>query len=252
MSRILIIEDEEKIARFIELELEHEGYETEKSLTGTDGLNAAESGTFDLIILDIMLPGISGIEVLRRLRRSSDVPVILLTARDSVTDKVTGLDMGANDYITKPFAIEELLARIRAILRPRKNAHDSANPSHDTKNKEPETLSCSGVELNTSSHKVTYNGSPVELTNREFILLRTLLENKNVAMSREKLLCDAWGYDYYGETNIIDVYVRYIRHKTADDVIKTIRGVGYIVSDEENTAGKKAGDSSEDKTDETL
>ncbi len=247
MSRILIIEDEEKIARFIELELEHEGYETEKSLTGTDGLAAAESGAFDLIILDIMLPGISGIEALRRLRRSSDVPVILLTARDSVTDKVAGLDMGANDYITKPFAIEELLARIRAILRPRKSAQDS----HDAKNKETETLSCSGVELNVSSHKVTYNGSPVELTNREFILLRTLLENKNVAMSREKLLCDAWGYDYYGETNIIDVYVRYIRHKTADDVIKTIRGVGYIVSDEMNASDKKAEDSSDDKADET-
>ena len=177
-----------------------------------------------------MLPELNGIEVLRRARRTTDVPVILLTARDSVTDKVSGLDMGANDYITKPFAIEELLARIRAILRSSEKAAEKA-PEQAEKEEDGSILSCSGVEMNTDSHEVTYNGQPVELTNREFILLRTLMENKNVAMTREKLLCDAWGYDYYGETNIIDVYVRYIRHKTADDVIKTIRGVGYIVSD---------------------
>ncbi len=226
MSRILIVEDEEKIARFVELELRHEGYETEKAVNGTEALDMAESGGFDIIILDIMLPAISGIEVLRRLRRSSDVPVILLTARDSVTDKVMGLDMGANDYITKPFAIEELLARIRVLLR---SAADSAEKLSNNG-----ILTCSGVELKISSHEVFYNGSPVELTNREFILLKTLMENKNVAMSREKLLLEAWGYDYYGETNIIDVYVRYIRQKTSDSVIKTIRGVGYIVSDSDD------------------
>ena len=229
MSKILIIEDEEKIARFVELELSHEGYETDKAMNGREGLEKIESGGYDLVILDIMLPELNGIEVLRRARRTTDVPVILLTARDSVTDKVSGLDMGANDYITKPFAIEELLARIRAILRStEKAAEKSPEP---TEKEEEHVLSCSGVEMNTDSHEVTYNGQPVELTNREFILLRTLMENKNVAMTREKLLCDAWGYDYYGETNIIDVYVRYIRHKTSDDVIKTIRGVGYIVSD---------------------
>ena len=225
MSRILIIEDEEKIARFIELELSHEGYETEKALNGREGLELIEKGGFDLVILDIMLPELSGIEVLRRARRVTDVPIILLTARDSVTDKVSGLDMGANDYMTKPFAIEELLARIRVILRSDKSKAPAAS------SEEKKILSCAGVEMNPDSHEVTYLGEPVELTNREFILLRTLLENKNVAMSREKLLCDAWGYDYYGETNIIDVYVRYIRHKTSDDVIKTIRGVGYIISD---------------------
>lgn len=226
MSKILIIEDEEKIARFVELELSHEGYETDKATNGREGLEKIESGGYDLVILDIMLPELNGIEVLRRARRTTDVPVILLTARDSVTDKVSGLDMGANDYITKPFAIEELLARIRAILRSSEKAPEPAEKEEDGS-----ILSCSGVEMNTDSHEVTYNGQPVELTNREFILLRTLMENKNVAMTREKLLCDAWGYDYYGETNIIDVYVRYIRHKTSDDVIKTIRGVGYIVSD---------------------
>lgn len=230
MSKILIIEDEEKIARFVELELSHEGYETDKATNGREGLEKIESGGYDLVILDIMLPELNGIEVLRRARRTTDVPVILLTARDSVTDKVSGLDMGANDYITKPFAIEELFARIRAILRSSEKAAEKA-PEPAEKEEDGSILSCSGVEMNTDSHEVTYNGQPVELTNREFILLRTLMENKNVAMTREKLLCDAWGYDYYGETNIIDVYVRYIRHKTADDVIKTIRGVGYIVSD---------------------
>ena len=230
MSKILIIEDEEKIARFVELELSHEGYETDKATNGREGLEKIESGGYDLVILDIMLPELNGIEVLRRARRTTDVPVILLTARDSVTDKVSGLDMGANDYITKPFAIEELLARIRAILRSSEKAAEKA-PEQAEKEEDGSILSCSGVEMNTDSHEVTYNGQPVELTNREFILLRTLMENKNVAMTREKLLCDAWGYDYYGETNIIDVYLRYIRHKTSDDVIKTIRGVGYIVSD---------------------
>ena len=230
MSKILIIEDEEKIARFVELELSHEGYETDKATNGREGLEKIESGGYDLVILDIILPELNGIEVLRRARRTTDVPVILLTARDSVTDKVSGLDMGANDYITKPFAIEELLARIRAILRSSEKAAEKA-PEQAEKEEDGSILSCSGVEMNTDSHEVTYNGQPVELTNREFILLRTLMENKNVAMTREKLLCDAWGYDYYGETNIIDVYVRYIRHKTSDDVIKTIRGVGYIVSD---------------------
>lgn len=235
MSRILIVEDEEKIARFVELELSHEGYEAEKAADGREGLEMAESGRFDLIILDIMLPGLSGIEVLRRLRKHhipavADTPVILLTARDSVTDKVSGLDMGANDYVTKPFQIEELLARIRVILRQRR----AAEPVGEDRPGNPDELECCGVRMNTQSREVTYNGRPIELTNREFILLKTLLENKNVAMSREKLLCEAWGYDYFGETNIIDVYVRYIRHKTADDVIKTIRGVGYIITDREN------------------
>lgn len=227
MNKILIIEDEEKIARFVELELEHEGYAADKANDGRTGLEMAETGDYDLIVLDIMLPQLSGIEVLRRLRRSANetaanVPVILLTARDAITDKVTGLDMGANDYMTKPFAIEELLARIRAALRQSQNAGRADGHRDDV-------LRAAGVELNVSAHTVTFNGKTVDFTNREFILLRTLMENKNTAMSREKLLAAAWGYDYYGETNIVDVYVRYIRQKTADSVIKTIRGVGYIV-----------------------
>ena len=224
MSSILIIEDEEKISRFVELELSHEGYGTGRAADGRSGLEEALSGKYDLIILDIMLPELSGIEVLRRLRRESDVPVILLTARDSVTDKVTGLDMGANDYITKPFAIEELLARIRVILR-----GATAQAGHEGERNGSVLRSDGGIEMNTDSYAVTFRGEPVELTNREFILLRILMENKGVAMSRERLLSEAWGYDYYGETNIIDVYVRYIRQKTADDVIRTIRGVGYMI-----------------------
>ncbi len=221
MSKILIVEDEEKIARFIELELMHEGYETEKAGDGTEALEALGKESFDLVILDIMLPMLSGIEVLRRLRRDSDVPVILLTARDSVTDKVMGLDMGANDYITKPFAIEELLARIRVLLR--STAEVAAN----------DVLTCGEMELRLAAHEAYYAGRQIELTNREFTMLRVLVENKNSAMSRERLIEEAWGYDYYGETNIVDVYVRYIRQKTSDDFIKTIRGVGYIVNDDE-------------------
>jgi DNA-binding response OmpR family regulator len=230
MNNILIIEDEEKIARFVELELKHEGYTADKATDGRTGLEMAETGAYDLIILDIMLPQLSGIEVLRRLRKSpneaaANVPVILLTARDAVTDKVTGLDMGANDYMTKPFAIEELLARIRAALR-------QSHSHGERPEKEEGILRAAGVELNVSAHTVTFHGKTVDFTNREFILLRTLMENRGTAMSREKLLAAAWGYDYYGETNIVDVYVRYIRQKTGDTVIKTIRGVGYMVEGE--------------------
>lgn len=227
MQKILIVEDEEKMARFVELELQHEGYETAKATDGREGLELAESGAFDLIVLDIMLPQLNGLEVLRRLRKTSAVPVILLTARDAVMDKVSGLDMGANDYLTKPFAIEELLARIRAVLR---SVKEESRPKEEGEPKEPHILRASGIELNLSSHEATYEGRPVELTNREFILLKTMIENRNIAMSRERLLDIAWGYDYAGETNVVDVYVRYIRQKTSDSVIKTIRGVGYIVN----------------------
>jgi len=230
MNNILIIEDEEKIARFVELELKHEGYTADKATDGRTGLEMAETGMYDLIILDIMLPQLSGIEVLRRLRKSANeaaagVPVILLTARDAITDKVTGLDMGANDYMTKPFAIEELLARIRAALRQSQNSGAHGERAE----KDDGILRAACIELNVSAHTVIFRGKPVEFTNREFILLRTLMENRGTAMSREKLLAAAWGYDYYGETNIVDVYVRYIRQKTDDTVIKTIRGVGYMV-----------------------
>ena len=220
--KILIVEDEEKLARFTELELMHEGYETAKAFDGRTGLEMAESGEYDLILLDIMLPGLNGIEVLRRIRKNSDVPVILLTARDSVMDKVSGLDTGADDYITKPFDIEELLARIRAALRKK------------TPSAEVSSLLTSGLRtLDTASHIVKYDGKTIELTNREFGLLKKLLENKSVVLSRETLLDDVWGFDYVGETNVVDVYIRYIRSKIDDvfgvKIIQTVRGVGYVI-----------------------
>ena len=224
-EKILIIEDEAKIARFIELELAHEGYETDKAEDGRKGLELAESGVYDLVLLDIMLPGLNGLEVLRRLRRTSDVPVIVLTARDAVMDKVSGLDMGADDYVTKPFAIEELLARIRLALR-RRGSVKAAE----------ETLVCGGLTLSVPRHEVRYNGEEIDLTSREFSLLQVLMENKNVVLSRDSLLEKVWGYDYMGETNVVDVYVRYLRSKIdnvyGQNVIQTVRGVGYVIRDE--------------------
>ena len=227
MAAILIVEDEEKIARFVELELQHEGYETGKATDGLSGLSLAESGKYDLVILDIMLPGINGLEVLRRLRKTSDLPVILLTARDAVMDKVSGLEMGADDYMTKPFAIEELLARIRVALR---KAAKQQNQVAET------VLSCKGVELRTEAHEVSVHGEKVELTIREFTLLQTLLEHKNIVLSRDTLIDQVWGYDYYVETNIVDVYIRYLRHKIDDrfqiHLISTVRGIGYVIKED--------------------
>ncbi|MBR3035033.1 MAG: response regulator transcription factor [Firmicutes bacterium] len=224
-EKILIVEDEAKIARFIELELAHEGYETDKAEDGRKGLELAESGIYDLVLLDIMLPGLNGLEVLRRLRRTSDVPVIVLTARDAVMDKVSGLDMGADDYVTKPFAIEELLARIRLALR-RRGSRKAAE----------DVLTCSELTLSVPRHEVKFGGEEIDLTSREFSLLQTLLENKNVVLSRDSLLEKVWGYDYMGETNVVDVYVRYLRNKIdnvyGQNLIQTVRGVGYVIRDE--------------------
>ena len=221
MTKILLIEDEEKLARFVELELVHEGYEVDKAFDGRAGLSLAESGKHDLILLDIMLPELNGLEVLRRLRKTSSLPVIMLTARDAVMDKVTGLDMGADDYITKPFSIEELLARIRAALR--KGAQTK---------KESDALTCGPLKLDAMRHQVMVDGAEVELTNREFSLLKYLLENKTIVLTREQLLEKVWGYDYAGETNVVDVYVSYLRRKidTGEKrLLHTLRGVGYVL-----------------------
>ena len=210
---VLIVEDEEKIGRFLELELLHEGYEVMKATNGREGLEKAEGGKADLVVLDVMLPELNGFEVLRRLRKNSDIPVIMLTARDEVMDKVAGLDGGADDYMTKPFAIEELLARIRLVLKKRGGA-----VSLD-KNR----LGVGKLSMDVQRYEVYYDGQQVELTHREFELLKVLLEK----------VC---GYDYMGETNIIDVYVRYLRSKLDDvyqvKIIQTVRGVGYCIKDE--------------------
>ena len=188
--KILLIEDEEKIARFTELELVHEGYEVTKAFNGREGLELAEKGGFDLVLLDVMLPELNGLEVLRRLRRSSQVPVIMLTARDAVMDKVSGLDAGADDYITKPFAIEELLARIRVAFK-----------KQDGVCQQTHRMTVCGVTVDTDRHEVTCQGETIELTNREYELIRTLMVNKNIVMNREKLLA-FWSCDSETEQTI--------------------------------------------------
>ena len=234
MIKILIVEDEEKIARFIELELIHEGYKVIKADNGRIGLEIAERGEADLIILDVMLPEINGLEVLgtsdlsvlRRIRKVSEVPIIMLTARDAVMDKVSGLDAGADDYITKPFAIEELLARIRTALKKRVF----------TVKKDEDVIRCGLLTLDKMRHKVMYGDTEIELTNREFTLLQILMENKNIVLTRDVLIEKVCGYNYVGETNVIDVYVRYLRTKIDDvfkvKIISTVRGVGYVIKDE--------------------
>lgn len=227
MGKILIIEDEERLARFIELELKYEGYEAEKAFNGRDWLELAKAQPFDLILLDIMLPGLNGIEVLRRIRQFSQMPVILLTARDGIVDKVTGLDGGANDYITKPFAIEELLARIRAALRKNEQCDMQSIPSE---------IILGDLELSPTKREVRVRGSLVHLTKKEFDLLYYLLENKNIVIERETLLENIWGFDFSGGTNAVDVYIRHIRAKIEEPfgvkIIYTVRGVGYVIKDE--------------------
>lgn len=235
---ILIVEDEEKLARFTELELKHEGYRVDKAMDGRTALDMAIQKDYDLILLDIMLPELNGLEVLRRLKKEKDTPVILLTARDAVMDKVSGLDAGAVDYITKPFAIEELLARIRVVMKlyngnaNQKNAQaDAAVPE-----KREGVLVWQKLEMDVNRHSVKYDGHEIELTNREFIMLRVLLENMDIVLSRDTLLEKVCGYDYLGETNVIDVYVRYLRSKIDEvynvKMIQTVRGVGYVIKSE--------------------
>jgi DNA-binding response OmpR family regulator len=221
VKKILIIEDDPKLARFIELELKHEGYEANSIHNGRDGLDAALAGEHDLIILDLMLPGLNGMEICRRVRQHSQIPIIMLTARDDVMDKVMGLDQGADDYITKPFAIEELLARIRVLER-------RLNKSNSLENEE---MVYGPLKISLSQHSVTCNDQLVDLTPTEFDLLVYLAKNINIALSRNQILDGVWGEDYFGNHKIVDVYIRYLRSKLDDEFdsnyIHTIRGVGY-------------------------
>lgn len=233
-SRILVVEDDAGLARFIELELLHEGYEVECSDDGRKALQKALEQDFDLILLDIMLPGLNGLEVLRRLQHEKSTPVILLTARDAIMDKVAGLDAGAVDYITKPFAIEELLARIRVILK----LYGRKKQEIIKEQEEGDELCWGNLSLSVKKHQVRYLGEEIELKNREFLMLKTLLENMDIVLSRETLLEKVCGYNYVGETNIVDVYVRYLRLKIDETyeikMIHTIRGVGYVIKKEES------------------
>ena len=217
---ILIVEDEAQISRFLQLELEHENYACTICGDGREALNIALAADFDLIILDVMLPSLNGIEVLHRLRQSKQTPVIILTARDQVVDKVTGLDIGANDYMTKPFAIEELLARIRLHTK-----HSVMPPS--------DNMVCGQLVVNPEARAATYAGHPIDLTKKEFDLLLYLMQHRNVVVSRETLLDEVWGFAFYGSTNVVDVYIRYLRAKIDNtfnvEIIETVRGAGYVI-----------------------
>ena len=219
--RILIIEDEKQMAQLLEMELVHEGYIVDKTYNGLAGLDILENADYDLVLLDLMLPGLNGIEVCRRLRQFSNVPVIMLTAKADVPDKVTGLDAGANDYLPKPFAIEELLARIRVYTR--------GGASKNAKNR----ILVNDIVMDNEKHQVWRAGKEIELTKKEYDLLEMLLLNKNVVLSRAQLIEGVWGYEYEGEANVVDVFIRYLRSKLDDGfekkVITTVRGVGYVI-----------------------
>ncbi|KML12429.1 PhoB family transcriptional regulator [Bacillus safensis] len=223
-GKILVVEDEKKIARVLSLELEYEGYEVTVKETGMDGLQSLEEDSFDLVLLDVMLPELSGLEVLRRVRKTNTAtPIILITARGSVPDKVSGLDLGANDYITKPFDIEELLARIRAQLRLNIQAQEE---------KETE-LSIADLTVNEKTREIQRAGQMLELTPREYDLLVHLLNHQQQVLTRDQLLTAVWGFDYFGDTNVVDVYIRYLRKKIdypfEKQLIHTVRGVGYVM-----------------------
>lgn len=222
MSKILIVEDEVKIARFVTLELQHEGYEVQAAHDGRTGLQMCESWQPDLLILDLMLPELSGIEVCRRLRQTCDIPIIMLTAKDDVSDKVMGLDMGADDYMTKPFAIEELLARIRVSLK-KHRADRAADTGARVAGK---------LRIEPASYSASYDAQPITLTKKEFDLLNYLWQHEGSAVTRDDLLTNVWGYEFTGDTNIVDVYIRYLRQKIDDrfgiKTIHTIRAVGYM------------------------
>ncbi|PFI45845.1 DNA-binding response regulator [Bacillus cereus] len=223
MQQILIIEDEESLADFLELELKYEGYKVDIQFDGRKGLDAALEKNYDLILLDLMLPGLNGLEVCRRLRATKNTPIIMLTARDSIMDRVTGLDSGADDYLPKPFAIEELLARMRVIFRREEN----------TEQKHPSFLTFKDLQLQIESRTITKGNEEIELTNKEFELLFMFMKNINRVLTRDILLDQVWGYDAMVETNIVDVYVRYLRNKlhsvVKEEYIQTVRGAGYIM-----------------------
>lgn len=253
MARILIVEDEEKIARFVTLELEHEGYQVEHAADGRTAVDLALERNYDLILLDVLLPQLNGMEVLRRVRKHKDVPVIMVTARDAVMDKVAGLDAGADDYLTKPFAIEELFARIRVALK-RSEAVRAASgvggagaggagvdaatipPVGDSTQvsvaPSPATLAVGSVALDPDRREVTVGGSPIALTAREFDVLALLMAHAETVLTRERIAHEALGYEYVGDTNNVDVHIAHLRAKIEDAgsvrIIQTVRGVGYV------------------------
>ncbi|EEJ43308.1 response regulator transcription factor [Leuconostoc mesenteroides] len=227
MSKVLIVEDEENLAKFVGLELKHEGYEAETVNDGRSGLDLALENDYDVILLDLMLPELNGLEVARRLREVKKTPIIMMTARDSVIDRVSGLDYGADDYLVKPFAIEELLARIRSLLR-RITIETETNDKHRS------IINFKDLRIEKENRIARRDDQIINLTKREYDLLLTLVENINVVQSREQLLKEVWGFNSEVETNVVDVYIRYLRNKIDDpeskaSYIQTVRGTGYVM-----------------------
>ena len=224
--KILVVDDEKVLVKGIKFNLESEGYQVEAGYDGEEAVELARSGSFDLIILDLMMPKIDGLQACMRIREFSNVPIIMLTAKDEVMDKVAGLDSGADDYLTKPFAIEELLARMRVAFK----HSEGSNTAKKT------TLQVQNLEIDTEKRMVTVDGKVVDLTKKEYELLTYLVQNKNIVLTREQILNEVWGYSYIGETNVVDVYIRYLRAKIDEafgkKYILTIRGVGYYVKEE--------------------
>ncbi|WP_342417702.1 response regulator transcription factor [Paenibacillus sp. FSL R10-2782] len=232
---VLIIDDEEKISRLLQLELSHEGYAVEIAQTGKEGLEKALAHTWDIIILDVMLPELNGVEVLKQIRKvDHHTPIIMVTARNKTTDKVSGLDEGANDYITKPFEIEELLARMRASMRHQLESKATSSQAEDKLS----YLRVDSLELEPKTRSVVREGKRIELTPKEFDLLHYLMEHKNQVLQRDQMIQDVWGFDFVGDTNVVDVYIRYVRKKVdhgyKKKLIKTVRGVGYCIREEDH------------------
>lgn len=225
MTKILIVEDEHRIARFLQMELEHEGFSTANESNGLRAYERIVQEDYDLVLLDIMLPDMDGLTICKNVRKLSNIPIIMLTAKDELNDKVTGLDIGADDYITKPFAIQELLARIRATLRKHNNIFKSTE--------EPSIFKFKNINIYLDRHEVKVHDQLVELTKKEYDLLLYLLQNHDHVLSREQILQSIWGYEYMGDTNVVDVYIRYLRAKIDDffneKYIHTVRGIGYVI-----------------------
>ena len=226
--RVLIVEDERRIARFLQMELEHEGMHTAIEDNGRRAYERIMQENYDLILLDVMLPDMDGFTICRKVRELSQVPIIMLTAKDDIEDKVQGLDIGADDYITKPFATPELLARMRVVLR-RQESQREAREAQE------EILSVKNLTMYPARHEVKVDATPVELTKKEYDLLEYLLRNKRTVLTRDQILSNVWDYDYMGDTNVVDVYIRYLRQKLDDrfqeKYIHTMRGVGYVIKD---------------------
>lgn len=217
---LLIIEDEVNIAKFVELELKHEGFKVTVCHDGREGMELAISNEYDLLLVDLMLPSLNGLEICRRVRKQKNTPIILITARDAIIDRVSGLEAGADDYVVKPFAIEELLARIRAVLRRVANYTESSSK-----------LEMDKLVVDKNAHQVFYEEIEVELTKTEYDMLVYLLENENKVLTRDAILQTVWGYDTEVETNVVDVYIRHLRKKlpAVSHMIETVRGVGYVM-----------------------